>query len=173
MTYKTPLILTTAVIVVFGLNHFKNGQVLAKKVEIVPTVTAPAVASGEGWAVTSTPTPTVTPKPTRIPTPTVKPQSAYTPEQIYNFIEEFGRQYGVDPNIIRHIAICESTFKPSVKNYIYAGLFQYDSRTWKIYRQKMGENPDLNLRYNAMEAVKTAAFTISKVGTHLWPNCQP
>lgn len=173
MTYKTPLILVTAVITYFGLNHFQPGQVLSEKVEIVSTVTAPAVASGEGRAVTVTPSSTPTPRPTRIPTPTPKPQPQFTSQQIYEFTNEFGGRYGVDPNILRHISLCESTFKPNAKNYIYAGLFQFDTRTWQTYRRLMNENPDPDLRFNAKEAVKTAAFTISRVGTHLWPNCKP
>jgi len=79
----------------------------------------------------------------------------------------------VDPNVIRHVALCESGFKPGARNYIYAGLFQYDVATWKTFRKKMGENSDTDLRYNAKEAVKTAAFTLSLGYSRLWPNCYP
>jgi len=166
VTYKTPLIIATAVATVFGLQQFKPGRVLSETVEISPTA-APSPT------ITPSPSPTVTPKPTKIPTPTPKPQPAYTSQQIYEFTNEFGGRYGVDPNVIRHITLCESTFKPAAKNYIYAGLFQFDTRTWQTYRRLMGENPDPDLRYNAREAIKTGAFAISKSGTRLWPNCKP
>ena len=168
MTYKTPLILATAALTVFGFRQINSGRVLSQAVEVTPTVApSPTITP------TGTPTPTVTPKPTRIPTPTVKPQPEFTPEQIYGFTETYGHQYGVDPNVIRHIALCESTFKSGAKNYIYAGLFQFDARTWKTYRQLMGENPDPDLRYNAKDAIQTGAFALSRGALRLWPNCQP
>lgn len=79
----------------------------------------------------------------------------------------------MDPNVLRHVALCESTFKPEARHYIYAGLYQFDTRTWKVYRQKMGEDTDPDLRYNAEEAVQTAAFALSLGQLRLWPNCTP
>ena len=115
VTYKTPLILVTAAVTVFGFQNFKSGQVLSQTIEITP---APFSGATVTLSVpTNTPTPTVTPRPTRIPTPTVKPQPEFSSEQIYGFTETYGHQYGVDPNVIRHIALCESTFKSGAKNY--------------------------------------------------------
>lgn len=88
-------------------------------------------------------------------------------------IDKYSVERGVDPNVIRHIAICESGFNPKAKRYIYAGLFQYDGATWKSYRKRMGENPDPDLRYNAEEAIKTTVYIVSLKRLYLWPNCAP
>ncbi len=123
---------------------------------------------------TPTPTAVPTPKPTPKPaTPTPVPQPTFSSQQIYEFTERFAGQYGVDPNVIRHIAICESGFKPNAKYIKYIGLFQFDAPTWKSLRLKMGEDPDPNLRANAEEAVQTAAYAISIGKRYLWPNCNP
>jgi soluble lytic murein transglycosylase-like protein len=119
------------------------------------------------------PTITPTPKPTLIPSPTSVPQPKVNSQQIYEFTNRFGGQYGVDPNVLRHVALCESGFRPDAKNNIYAGLYQFDSRTWKTYREKMGEDTDPDLRFNGEEAVQTAAYAISLGKLHLWPNCKP
>lgn len=120
-----------------------------------------------------TPEPTVTPSPTPKPTPTPVPQPVYSPQEIHSFIERFSGQYGVDPNVIRHIAVCESGFNPSVANLSYAGLFQFGPNTWINYRQLMGEDADTDLRFNAEEAVQTAAFAYSMGDARIWPNCTP
>jgi len=111
----------------------------------------------------------ITPK----PTPTVKPQPVFTPEQVYEFYEKFGILYAIDPDVLRHVAECESGFNPSAKNKIYGGLYQFDSATWINYRTKMGLDTDPDLRYHAEEAIKTASFALSKGAARLWPNCFP
>lgn len=173
MTYKTPLILVTAIVTAFSLQRFKPGQVLSQAIEITPAPLSGATGTLSVPTPTPSPAPTVTPRPTRIPTPTPKPQPQYTSQQVYEFTNQFGGQYGVDPNVLRHIALCESGFRPGAKNYIYAGLFQFDAATWKTFRKKMGQDPDPDLRYNAREAIATAAYAISQGYKHLWPNCQP
>jgi soluble lytic murein transglycosylase-like protein len=85
----------------------------------------------------------------------------------------FAGIYGVDANVIRHIAICESGFNPIAHNYIYAGLFQFSPDTWKAFRKKMGQKTDIDLRYNAEEAVKTTAYILSLKGYQNWPECYP
>lgn len=139
-----------------------------------------------------TPTPTITPSPTpistsaptKIPSPTVAPTKVPTPtpspkiisatsEEINGFIDRFSSQYGVDPNIIRHLALCESGFNSGVTNGIYAGLFQFNSVTWKNIRAEMGEDSDPNLRFSAEESAQTAAYSVSKGKSGMWPNCFP
>ena len=122
---------------------------------------------------TETLTPTPTRKPTPKPTPTPKLQPVFTSEQIYGFTDHYGILYAVDPNVIRHVALCESDFNPKAKNYIYAGLFQFDTNTWIFYRQKMGLDADADLRYHAEEAVRTATYIFHLGKTGLWPNCYP
>ena len=121
---------------------------------------------------TSVPTPFATPKPTaKAGTPI--PQPTFTSQQINEFIDKFSGQYGVDPNVMRHIALCESGFNPAAKNYIYRGLYQFGPVTWQNIRKEMGEDANTNLRLNAEEEVQTAAYAISKGKIKIWPNCQP
>lgn len=144
---------------------------------------------------TSLPTPTpVPPTPTPVPTPLASPtpqavqsataktekpsptpvlQPIFTSEQINGFIDRFAGQYGVSPHVLRHIAVCESGFDPEAYYVGYAGLYQFGSVTWKNVRVKMGEDPDVELRYNAEEAVQTAAYSLSLGNTKIWPNCAP
>ena len=124
---------------------------------------------------TPSPTPSATPKPTPAKTlaPTPVPVPKFTSQQINEFIDRFAGQYGVDPNVIRHIALCESGFNPGAINYVYKGLFQFGSSTWQNIRRKMGEDISADLRVNAEEAVQTAAYAISHGNISIWPHCNP
>lgn len=124
----------------------------------------------------TTPTPTFLATPTPVvkratPTPTSQPK--FMSQQIYGFTESFAGQYGVDANVIRALAVCESGFNPDAKYLNYVGLFQFSPTTWKNIRLEMGEDPDINLRANAEEAVQTAAYAVSKGMRGIWPNCNP
>jgi hypothetical protein len=122
-------------------------------------------------------TPTPSPRPTLVPSPTLKitptPAFSYTPGEIYEMYNQAAIRYSVSADVLRHIARCESGFNPSAKNYIYLGLYQFDSRTWSSYRNKMGLNPDPGLRTNPKEAINTAAYAISLGHGKIWPNCFP
>lgn len=122
---------------------------------------------------TPTSTPTIKPTPTITPTPTPIPQPEFSSEQIYGFIEKYASQYGVSPDILRRIAYCESDFKPDATSIGYAGLFQFGPITWKDIRMKMSEIADIDLRFNAKEAVKTASFVLQQNKAYIWPNCAP
>ncbi len=119
----------------------------------------------------SAPTPTLSPIPT--PTPTSVPQPRVSSEQINSFIERFANQYGVDPSVLRYIAVCESGFDPLATNFVYAGLYQFTPTTWTKYRELLGEDANLDLRFNAEEAVQTAAFVLSLGQIFIWPSCIP
>ena len=86
--------------------------------------------------------------------------------------EKYGAEYGVDPNVLRSIAYCESTNNPAAVNGPYAGLFQFVTSTWVANRNAMGLDPDPALRFDAEEAIRTAAYKISRDGTGAWPVCQ-
>ena len=116
--------------------------------------------------VTPTAVPTQTPEP--IPTPTPVP-----PAQINALIDRFSAQYAVDPNVMRHIAICESGFNPLAVNGAYIGLFQFGPITWKNMRKEIGEDIDTNLRYSAEESAQTAAYALSQGKRGIFPNCAP
>lgn len=153
------------------------GHVLALQISVTPILPAEALSptKGEGGqpTPTSTPIPTPRPRPTATPSPTPIPVPKYSSEQIYHLIDQYAGEYHVDPNVLRHIAICETGFNPSAKNHIYAGLFQYDAPTWKAFRKLQGLDPDPDLRYNAQEAVRTTAYLLSQNRAYLWPNCTP
>lgn len=148
-----------------------TGQVLGLRIiKPTPTPTATPALTPTPTS-TSTPTPTPTPEPTATPTPTPTPSASS--QQINEFIDKYSSQYGVDPNKIRHTALCESGFNPSAVNGPYAGLFQFDARTWQTYRNRMGKDADAALRVNAREAVETAAYVYSVNATGIWPHCTP
>ncbi|KKR10991.1 MAG: hypothetical protein UT39_C0012G0013 [Candidatus Woesebacteria bacterium GW2011_GWA1_39_21] len=122
---------------------------------------------------TTTPPPSPTAIPTKIPTTTPIPQPKVSSEEIQGFMERFSGQYGIDVNVLRYVAVCESGFNPSAINGPYAGLFQFNTSTWKNNRLPMGEDPNPDLRLNAEEATQTAAYLISIGKFYLWPNCYP
>jgi hypothetical protein len=128
-------------------------------------------------------TPFVSPKPTAkaetpVPLATPKPsakdgQPTFSSQQINGFIDRFAGQYGVSPDVLRYIALCESGFNPKASHVGYAGLFQFGPVTWKYMRAQMGEDTNINLRFNAEEAVQTAAYAISIGDSKIWPHCYP
>ena len=116
--------------------------------------------------------PTPRPKPTPKPTPTPE-VTKYSSEEIYHLIDDLSGQLGVDPNVIRHIAVCESGFNPLSVNGKYAGLFQFDALTWRTNRQSLHLDANPALRLDAQEAIHTAVYLVSIRGGSAWPNCYP
>lgn len=165
------LVFTGEVITLFVMKNSElREKVLAVSVTPTPLLTPSPTPLPSP---TPTPTPAPTPKKTPKPTPTPVPQPKVTSQEINGFIERFSGQYGVDPNVIRHIAICESGFNPNAKNGQYIGLFQFGATTWKNLRAEFGEDPNPDLRTNAEEATQTAAYAFSKGKRGIWPNCAP
>lgn len=124
-------------------------------------------------SLTPFPSPLPTTKPTPKPTKTPIPQPVFSSQEINGFIDKYAGIYGVDPNVLRHMALCESGFNPMAKKLSYQGLFQFGPATWSNLRIQMNENPNTDLRLNAMEAVKTTAYAIKNGKFSLWPNCKP
>ncbi len=159
-----------------GMSFFDNnnsaGSLVSPIVSVSPTiqiVTTPEPTPTASPAATPTAKPTVkkivvTPK----PTPTAEPT-----ENVNKLIDKYSIQYGLDPNVFRHLAVCESNLRSNAVNGRYVGIFQYDSETWRKIRVEMGAVADSELRYSAEEAVKTTAFALSKGKSKLWPNCIP
>lgn len=141
--------------------------------EITVSTPVPTEIPTESPTPTPEPTEVPTPKPTVKPTPTPLPQPKYTSEEINHFIDRFAGQYGVDANVLRHIALCESGFNPAASHAGYAGLFQFGSATWKNIRKEIGEDINPDLRFNAEEASQTAAYALSQGKSAIWPNCKP
>lgn len=148
----------------------KEGKVLSEKVVASATPTPTATATPEP---TETPTPAPTKKPTPKPTATPVPVPEYSSQQVSELIERFAGQYAVDPNVMRAIAICETSFNYKAINGPYWGLYQFGPTTWENLREQMGEDPDTNLRLNPEEAAQTASYAVSQGKRGIWPNCNP
>jgi hypothetical protein len=156
-------------------------SVITRRKHTEETLSASIVIESASPTPLATPTPTPTPVPTPSPTPKPKPTKTPTPvpqptfssEQINGFIERFAAQYSVSPDVLRYIALCESGFNPTTSHLGYAGLFQFGATTWRNLRLEFGEDVNPDLRFNAEEAVQTAAYAISVGKKGIWPNCYP
>ena len=108
----------------------------------------------------ATPTATPTKKPTLTPTKVAPTPTASLSVEVSGFVDRFSAQYGVDPNVIRYVAICESGYRSNAANGPYVGLFQFGAETWKNVRKEMGEETAPDLRYSAEESIQTAGVCI-------------
>lgn len=125
---------------------------------------------------TDTPTPTPSPLPTATPTP-IPPTATPTPQivtssDLETLFGKYSSQYATDVNELKKIANCETGFNTNADNGINVGLFQYGPASWQSIRGQMGLDGNLDLRKNAEEAIKTAAYQISRFGTDAWPSCK-
>lgn len=123
-----------------------------------------------------TPSPTILPQPTIVPTPisTIVPAPTLpivAPQDLEPLFIEFSSQYGVDVNLLKQIADCESHFNPAVVNGPYAGMFQFTEGLWVKYRTLMNKDPNPDLRFGARESIETAAYIIANKGSGAWPVC--
>ncbi|RJQ29983.1 hypothetical protein C4565_01335 [Candidatus Parcubacteria bacterium] len=119
-----------------------------------------------------TPTPTPTPNPTPSPSPSPTPQPALTGPQLDEWFTKYANERGIDRENLRKIAICESNLNPNARNGDYGGMYQFASQTWVSTRASMGKDTNADLRFNAEEAIATAAFRIATMGDAAWPNCR-
>lgn len=94
-----------------------------------------------------------------------------TSEELTRMLEAYANYYQVDPGLLRTIAFCESRFNPLAVNGRHAGMYQFNPVTWQVTRQRMGYDPDPNLRFDAEESIRTAAFKISNSGSGAWAEC--
>lgn len=152
---------------------------LAEATRISPTKTPTPTPALEPTAI-PTPTPTKipttpTPTPTSIPspTPTAVPVQAVTGQELDNFFTQYSGQYGVDRELLRRIAQCESSFNTNANYLGYGGMYQFSEDSWISTRSGMGQNTDPARRFNAEEAIKTAAYKLSQPnGASAWPSCK-
>lgn len=129
----------------------------------------------------STPTPTPQPKADRplddtiTPTPTPVPvvASVATGVELDNFFTTYSGQYGVDRELLRKIAQCESSFNSNARHLGYGGMYQFSEESWRSARGAMGLDTNPELRFHAEESVKTAAYKLSQPnGANAWPSCK-
>lgn len=103
-----------------------------------------------------------------------KPKSiSLAPEQIQALINKYAVQYGADAGVMTIIAKCESGFRADAvsPSGAFHGMYQFVPSTWQSNRKAMGLDDDLDLMYNAEEAIRTAAFKMGRDGYGAWPVC--
>ena len=125
---------------------------------------------------TPTPTETITPSPTDTPTPTPNDSPTPTPAAVpvtdlESVFTKYSGQYSVSKDLLEKIAQCESGKRADAAYLSYLGMFQFGPDTWRSVRTEMNLDPNPDLRTNAEEAIKTAAYMISKGRQGAWPNC--
>jgi len=91
--------------------------------------------------------------------------------ELDNMFSAYANYYRIDKNLLRSIGYCESRFNPAAINGRHAGMYQFNPITWQVTRIRMGYDPDPNLRFDAEESIKTAAFKISNSGSGAWAVC--
>ena len=74
-------------------------------------------------------------------------------------------------DLLKKIAFCESGMNPNSTNGPYGGMYQFTVETWQATRGLMGVDTNPDLRFNAEEAIETAAFKIANKGEQAWKNC--
>jgi len=95
-----------------------------------------------------------------------------TTGDVEEFFGKYSSQFGVDPELLKRIANCESSFNPNARNLDYGGMYQFSEESWISTRIGMGQNTDPALRFNAEESIKTAAYKLSLPnGANAWPSC--
>ena len=116
-----------------------------------------------------------TPQPTAVPEPTVEPTNI--PQPVLNagelepLFDKYSGEFGVDKEDLKGIAKCESGFNSQADSGLYVGMFQFAESTWVSNRNAMGLDPNPELRKNAEESIRTAAWKIKSGGRNAWPNC--
>ncbi len=128
--------------------------------------------------------PTLIPTPTNIPMPiipiipltiipTLTPAPLITLQQsnYESLFDQYSQEYGVDRELMKRIAKCESRINPGSKNGIYGGMFQFAEQTWISTRNQIGLDPNPDLRFSAQDAIQAAAFKISRGGIGAWRGC--
>lgn len=162
------LLLTLGILTFLFIRTGDNN--VTKRTPIYPTIAA-----------TATPTPSLTPKPTYIPTrvPSPIPTSTTIPasptlipsNQFESYFDEFSAHYNVNKELLKKIALCESGLNPGSVNGEYGGMYQFTIETWRATRNQMGADANPDLRFDASESIKTAAYKISNKGENAWVNC--
>lgn len=163
----------------FVFHTYANAQISANGFDDI-SGNIPTVIPSPTIFIYSGPTLTPTLIPTEIPTPTIaeptkiisviKPDIVTVPE-LETLFQKYGNEYGVDTSLLKQIAKCESGFNPQSDTGRYAGMFQFLSSTWINWRNRMGLDPNSDLRKNAEESIRTAAFMISQGQKRAWAAC--
>ncbi len=135
---------------------------------VPPTPTTPPVK----FILKSVTIPTPTVVPTAIPKAIPAPRPAVAaPADLEPFFDKYAGEYAIDKEDLKRIAKCEAGFNSQSDTGLYAGMYQFAAQTWTSTRNTMGMDPNPDLRKNAEESIRTAAFKIKIGGRGAWPNC--
>jgi hypothetical protein len=95
------------------------------------------------------------------------------PAYIADLFKLYAGQFNLEVGKLQRIANCESHYHPDSisASGAYVGMFQFSASTWTSTRQAMSLDPNPELRLNAEEAIRTAAWKISHGGLGAWPVC--
>lgn len=165
-----PFFLASIAVITFALSFKSNTKIISPlpqnsyAEESKPSAT-PTPTNSPTPTLTPTPTP-IPPTPTRIPTPVIVVSA-----NLDDLFTKYSNEYSVDKELLKRIAKCESGLNPNASTSLYAGLYQFSESLWVSTRTLMGHNSDPNLRFDAQEAIRTAAFMISQNHLGIWPNC--
>ncbi|MGI8419446.1 MAG: transglycosylase family protein [Candidatus Levyibacteriota bacterium] len=142
---------------------YNNSQVLAASTKATETTAVTPEPTTAPIVTPAIPSPTATP----IPHPTIAVAT-----DLESLFSEYSNAFHVSEDLLKHIARCESGFNPTSNNSgMYLGMFQFSAGTWSSNRNRMGLDPNADLRTNPEEAIRTAAYVISVSGTGAWPVC--
>jgi hypothetical protein len=145
-----------------------------EKVVLISITTTPPATPTAFRSHTPMPSPSITPIPIPVSTSTPSPAQSREPvtgQQLDSWFDTYAGRYSIDRSLLHRIAVCESNLNPDAVNGPYGGLFQFSQNSWISTRRAMNEDSDVTLRFDAEEAIKTAAFKISVGGVGAWPNC--
>jgi hypothetical protein len=162
-----------------GMEYLNNSFILEREVLSATNESENQQMSNvstETFTLTLTPSPTLTHVPSPTPTLTITVTPTQTPHisspvDLEPLFAEFSSFYNVDSQFLKRIAKCESNFNVGVWSEPYAGLYQFHEVTWTNFRNQMGKDPNINLRFGARESIETAAYVLSVGKSHIWPNC--
>lgn len=135
-----------------------------------PSIDVPAF-SNSSVLYSPTPIPTAIITPTNAPSATPRFLPITTSSDLEVLFNKYGTAYNVDPNWLKKIARCESNFNPQADTGLYAGMFQFAAATWISTRNSMGLDSNPDLRKNAEESIRTAAFMLAHGRQNSWPVC--
>lgn len=92
---------------------------------------------------------------------------------IVGLIHKYAAEYGANAEIMIAIARCESGFRADAvsPSGAYKGIYQFVTSTWQSNRRAMGLDDAPSLMFNPEEAIRTAAFKMSRDGYGAWPVC--
>ncbi len=140
---------------VMMMRSFQRGDTVGEIIEELP----------EGIEMTTTDTEEVT------DTVEVQVNTTETGVPLEPLFDMYSQEYSVPKDVLKTIAHCESGSRPQAINGPYGGMYQFSRGTWVSNRKAMGLPHNPELRFQADESIKTAAFKISQDGVGAWPVC--